>query len=53
MKPRELGNRLIDMESRHGFDEAVTIARGGVWLHLTEDQYSALLIPKPLNPDRN
>lgn len=47
------GNGLIDMESRDALDEAVTIGRGGVWLHLTEDQYSALVLPKPSNPSRN
>jgi hypothetical protein len=41
------GNGLIDMESRDALDEAVTIGKGGVWLHLTEDQYSALVLPKP------
>ena len=47
------GNGLIHMESRHVLDEAVAIGRGGVWLHLTEDQYSALVMPKPSNPGRN
>ena len=47
------GNGLIDVESHHALDEAVTIGRGGVWLHLTEDQYSALVMPNPSNPGRN
>ena len=47
------GNGLLDMESRDALDEAVTIGRGGVWLHLNDDQYAALIMPKPSNPDRN
>jgi len=31
------GNGLVDNESRDALDEAVTIGRGGVLLHLTED----------------
>jgi len=47
------GNGLIDMESRDALNEAVTVGRGGVWLHLTDDQYSALVLLKPSNPGCN
>lgn len=47
------GNGLTDVEPRHALDEAVTIGRGGAWLHLTEDQYSALVMPKPSSRDRH
>ena len=47
------GNGLIDIESRHGLDEAINTGRGGTWLHLSEDQYSALVMPKPSTPRRN
>jgi hypothetical protein len=40
------GNGLIDMESRHDLDEAINIGRGGIWLALSEDQYSGLVTSK-------
>jgi len=41
------GNGLISVESRDDLDEAITLGRGGTWLRLSEDQYSALLAPRP------
>jgi len=41
------GDGLISVESRQALDVAVTIGRGGIWLRLTEDQYAALVLPKP------
>lgn len=47
------GNGLVDMDSRDALDEAITTGRGGVWLYLTEDQYSAVVLPKPSSTGRN
>jgi hypothetical protein len=47
------GNGLIDEESRQILAEAVALGRGGIWLRLTEDQYSALAMFKPRNFGQN
>ena len=47
------GNGLIDEESCQSLDEAVALGRGGIWLRLTEGQYSALVAPKPLGRAQN
>jgi hypothetical protein len=44
------GNGLISVESRQNLDEAITTGRGGIWLRLTENQYSALPAPSPERP---
>jgi hypothetical protein len=46
------GDGLIDMECRDALDEAVALGRGGIWLRLTEDQYSTLLMSSPSNPTK-
>lgn len=47
------GNGLLDIESQHALIEAVNVGRGGVWLHLTEDQYEALIVANPSHAGRN
>jgi hypothetical protein len=42
------GNGLIDEESCQSLDGPVALGRGGIWLRLTEGQYSALVAPRPL-----
>lgn len=49
----ERGDGLICTESREALDEAVAMGRGGVWLRLTEAQYSALLMPKHQARNKN
>jgi hypothetical protein len=36
------GNGLIDKWDRDGFELALEIGKGGVWLKLSDDQYQAL-----------
>ena len=33
----------MNLEEKQGFEHALSIGRGGVWLNLTEDQYLKLL----------
>jgi hypothetical protein len=47
------GNGLMSMESRHGFQEAVTAGKGGIWLSLNQQQYAALVLPKPSISNKN
>lgn len=46
------GDGLVGIESGEALDEAVAIGRGGIWLRLTEDQYSALRMTKPSAPNK-
>ena len=39
------GNGLASLESSLDLSEAITIGRGGIWLHLSEGQYSSLVAP--------
>lgn len=45
------GDGLVGIVSRDALDDAVAIGRGGLWLHLTDNQYSALLKSRPLPPN--
>ena len=36
------GNGLIDKWDRDGFDLALEMGKGGVWLRLSDDQFKAL-----------
>ncbi len=40
------GNGLTSTALRHAFNEAIATGRGGVWLKLTEKQYSTLAQPQ-------
>jgi hypothetical protein len=44
------GDGLTTAPSRHALDEAVSMGRGGLWLHLTAHQYSTLISAKLLDP---
>lgn len=45
------GDGLIGVESRQALDVAVTLGRGGTWLRLIEEQYAAVVLPKPSPPN--
>ncbi len=37
------GNRLVDPGSREMLEAAIATGHGGVWLHLTDEQYASVL----------
>ena len=39
------GDGLLHPESCQALDEGISVGRGGIWLHLTEEQHSVLVMP--------
>lgn len=45
------GRGFTEKESRDAFDQAIKVGCGGVWLQLSEEQYSALVAASDKSPE--